>query len=177
MVKVAIYTMLRIIGLSHAHVTAIAYIAIAFGIVSSVWGILYAVVMRDLKHLLAYSTVENIGLIILSFGTMLLANRFGLEMAAQLSLAAAIYHIINHSLNKSMSFCVPAPSMLLLTLATSRFLVDCIKTCRSLRSFSFSARCAYVRFLRSTVSSASGIYQSVFQYELGAHLHIARQLW
>ena len=104
MVKVAIYTMLRIIGLSHAHVTAIAYIAIAFGMVSAVWGILYAVVMRDLKQLLAYSTVENVGLIILSFGIMLLANRFGLEMVAQLSLAAAIYHIINHSLNKSMLF-------------------------------------------------------------------------
>ena len=61
MVKTAIYAMIRILGFSAAPVVAVAYIAIALGSVSSFWGILFALMERDLKRLLAYSTVENVG--------------------------------------------------------------------------------------------------------------------
>jgi hydrogenase-4 component B len=104
MVKVAIYAMLRLIGLSHGNFATIAYIAIFLGIISAFWGILYALLMRDLKQLLAYSTVENVGLIVLAFGVFLLSKKFGLTTVVPIALAACLLHCINHAFYKSLLF-------------------------------------------------------------------------
>ncbi len=104
MVKIAIYAMLRFFGSAAAPLMPVACIAIALGVVSSFWGILFALMERNLKRLLAYSTVENIGLIVLSLGLALLAKAEGLTLVGSIAIAAVLFHCINHAAYKSMLF-------------------------------------------------------------------------
>lgn len=74
------------------------------GSVSALLGILYANAERDLKRLLAYSTVENVGIITIAFGAGLTLFALGQERVALFALAAALYHLLNHALFKSLLF-------------------------------------------------------------------------
>ena len=67
-------------------------------------GVLYALMEHDLKRLLAYHTVENIGIIFIGLGLALAFEATGLGVAAALALTAAIFHVFNHSLFKSLLF-------------------------------------------------------------------------
>src|SRR6202140_3676940 len=67
-------------------------------------GVLYALMEHDLKRLLAYHTVENIGIIFIGLGLALAFEASGLRTAAALAFAAAIFHVFNHSLFKSLLF-------------------------------------------------------------------------
>ncbi len=67
-------------------------------------GILYALMQRDIKRMLAYSTVENIGVIFIALGLALAFRANGLAPAAALALTAALFHVFNHSLFKSLLF-------------------------------------------------------------------------
>jgi hydrogenase-4 component B len=67
-------------------------------------GVLYALMEHDLKRLLAYHTVENIGIIFIGLGLSLAFKASGLGTAAALALVAAIFHVFNHSLFKSLLF-------------------------------------------------------------------------
>jgi hydrogenase-4 component B len=67
-------------------------------------GVLYALMEHDLKRLLAYHTVENIGIIFIGLGLALAFEASGLGIAAALALTAAIFHVFNHSLFKSLLF-------------------------------------------------------------------------
>jgi len=66
--------------------------------------VLYALMQHDLKRLLAYHTVENIGIIFIGLGLALAFRSNGLAAAAALSLTAALFHVFNHSLFKSLLF-------------------------------------------------------------------------
>ncbi|MCL4498977.1 MAG: hypothetical protein M1335_01870 [Chloroflexi bacterium] len=77
---------------------------VVLGIASALTGALYALVIGDLKRLLAYSTVENMGLLFLEIGLVILANRYGLGDLKSLAVAAACVHIISHALAKSTLF-------------------------------------------------------------------------
>ncbi|HET9550429.1 MAG TPA: proton-conducting transporter membrane subunit, partial [Candidatus Binatia bacterium] len=74
------------------------------GAVSGVLGVLYALVDPDLKRLLAYSSVENIGIIMLGLGAAMLFQATQLPGLAALALVAALYHTLNHAAFKSLLF-------------------------------------------------------------------------
>jgi formate hydrogenlyase subunit 3/multisubunit Na+/H+ antiporter MnhD subunit len=72
--------------------------------ITTLLGVLYALMEHDLKRLLAYHTVENIGIIFIGLGLALAFEANGLGAAAALAFAAAIFHVFNHSLFKSLLF-------------------------------------------------------------------------
>src|SRR4029077_15998083 len=74
------------------------------GGVTAAMGVLYALMQRDLKRVLAYSTIENIGIIFAALGLALAFKAEGLAFAAALALTAALFHVLNHSLFKSLLF-------------------------------------------------------------------------
>ena len=69
-----------------------------------VMGVLYALMQHDLKRLLAYHTVENIGIIFIGLGLALAFEAHGMALAAALAFTAALLHVFNHSLFKSLLF-------------------------------------------------------------------------
>lgn len=77
---------------------------IAFGGVSSVFGILYTVVENDIKRGLAFSSIENIGLILMGLGLTVIFASYGLAAFSSLALMATMYHVINHAIFKSLLF-------------------------------------------------------------------------
>lgn len=77
---------------------------IAIGAVSCILGILYALMENDIKRLLAYCSVENIGVIFLGIGAAMMLKAGGLYTASSIALAAALYHTLNHSVFKGLLF-------------------------------------------------------------------------
>jgi formate hydrogenlyase subunit 3/multisubunit Na+/H+ antiporter MnhD subunit len=76
----------------------------ALGAVTAVMGVLYALMQHDLKRLLAYHTVENIGIIFIGLGLALAFQAAEMQAAAALALTAALFHVFNHSVFKSLLF-------------------------------------------------------------------------
>lgn len=79
-------------------------VAIAIGAASAVLGILYALAERDLKRLLAFSSVENIGIILLGVGVALLGMSQNATSLVVVGLAAALFHTLNHAIFKALLF-------------------------------------------------------------------------
>jgi formate hydrogenlyase subunit 3/multisubunit Na+/H+ antiporter MnhD subunit len=105
MTKVAIYGFLRIaLDLLGPPAWWWSLPVIALGGVSAVMGVLYALMQQDLKRLLAYSTVENIGITFIGVGLTLAFRANGMGWAAALALTAALLHVLNHMLFKSLLF-------------------------------------------------------------------------
>ena len=82
---------------------------IVLGAITAVLGLLYAVFDRDLKRVLAYSTVENVGVIFVALGLALAFRANGQPAAAAVAMAAALLHALNHSWFKSCFSWAPAP--------------------------------------------------------------------
>ena len=80
------------------------YMVLLAGVVSGLLGILYAIAEYDLKRLLAYSSVENIGIIYLGLGSALVFMANHAPQWAALALAAALLHCLNHAIFKSLLF-------------------------------------------------------------------------
>jgi len=74
------------------------------GATSSLLGVMYALMEHDLKRLLAFHSVENIGIILLGIGAGMIFQSYGLKELAALGLLAALYHTINHALFKALLF-------------------------------------------------------------------------
>jgi hydrogenase-4 component B len=72
--------------------------------ITALMGVLYALMEHDLKRLLAYHTVENIGIIFVGLGLALAFQANGMKAAAALALVASVFHVANHSLFKSLLF-------------------------------------------------------------------------
>jgi formate hydrogenlyase subunit 3/multisubunit Na+/H+ antiporter MnhD subunit len=105
MTKVAVYAFVRIVFDIVGPVDwRLSMIVIAAGAVTALMGVLYALMQHDLKRLLAYHTVENIGIIFTGLGLSLAFRSNGLAAAAALSLSAALFHVLNHSVFKSLLF-------------------------------------------------------------------------
>jgi hydrogenase-4 component B len=77
---------------------------LAIGTVSAVLGVLYALMEQDLKRLLAYSSIENIGIILMGLGAALMFRHTGHPVLAALSLIAGLYHTMNHAVFKGLLF-------------------------------------------------------------------------
>ena len=104
MIKLSIYAMIRLLVMNGAGSPGLAYVMLFLGITSAFWGILHALLQDDLKCLLAYSSIENVGLIVMGIGLSLICNRLHHPDLAALSLAAAIFHSVNHGFFKSLLF-------------------------------------------------------------------------
>ena len=106
MTKVAIYGFLRIVfdllGQEAEWWWGIPILAAGGG--TAVLGILYALMQDDLKRGLAYSTIENIGVIFAGLGLALAFDANGWSAAGALALTAALFHVLNHALFKSLLF-------------------------------------------------------------------------
>jgi hydrogenase-4 component B len=105
MTKVAVYGFVRIaFDLLGAPTAWSGILVLAIGGITAVLGVLYALMEHDLKRLLAYHTVENIGIIFIGLGLALAFGANGLATAAALGLTAALFHVFNHSVFKSLLF-------------------------------------------------------------------------
>ncbi len=105
MTKVAIYGFVRIaFDLLGAPGWWAGMTVLVLGGITAVMGVLYALMEHDLKRLLAYHTVENIGIIFIGLGLSLAFRADGMILAAALALTAALFHVLNHSLFKSLLF-------------------------------------------------------------------------
>jgi hydrogenase-4 component B len=105
MTKVAVYAFIRIVfDLLNAPSWWASMIVLALAAATALLGVLYALMQHDLKRLLAYHTVENIGIIFIGLGLALGFRAAGMNGAAALALIAALFHVFNHSLFKSLLF-------------------------------------------------------------------------
>lgn len=104
MIKVAVYAFIRILVLGSLNCFWLIAIVFALAAVSAFWGVLFALVQNDLKKLLAYSSIENIGLIFMAIALSLIARLHGLSEVADIAIVAAIFHSWNHGLIKSLLF-------------------------------------------------------------------------
>ncbi len=105
MTKVAVYGFIRIVfDLLGEPTWWSSMIVLFLGGITAVLGVLYALMQHDLKRLLAYHTVENIGIIFIGLGLALAFDANHLRWAAALALTAALFHVFNHSIFKSLLF-------------------------------------------------------------------------
>ncbi len=104
MLKVAVYGLLRFIITVFSPDLWWGILILAAGITSAVLGVIYAIKEDDIKGLLAYSSIENIGIIFVGIGLYVIFSCSGLALLATLSLLAALFHSLNHALFKSLLF-------------------------------------------------------------------------
>jgi hydrogenase-4 component B len=104
MIKTGIYGLLRVLTLLPAPPEWWGWTLVAIGAGSGILGVLFALAQQDLKQLLAYSSVENVGIIAMGIGLGLLGRASGMEAMAALGFCGAILHVLNHSIFKSMLF-------------------------------------------------------------------------
>ena len=105
MTKVAVYGFIRIVfDLNGAPASWWSILVIAMAGITCVLGVLSALMQHDLKRLLAYHTVENIGIVFIGLGLALAFSAHGMNAPAAIALTAALLHVFNHSLFKSLLF-------------------------------------------------------------------------
>ncbi|HET9815771.1 MAG TPA: hydrogenase 4 subunit B, partial [Xanthobacteraceae bacterium] len=105
MTKVAVYGFVRIVfDLIGTPAWWWSMVVLVLGGVTAAMGVLYALMQHDLKRLLAYHTVENIGIIFIGLGLALAFKAHGMAWAAALALTAGLLHVFNHSVFKSLLF-------------------------------------------------------------------------
>ncbi len=105
MTKVAVYGFVRIVfDLLGEPSWWSSMVVLVLAAATALLGVLYALMQHDLKRLLAYHTVENIGIIFIGLGLALAFRANGMGAAAALAFTAALFHVLNHSLFKSLLF-------------------------------------------------------------------------
>ncbi|MFA7299635.1 MAG: hydrogenase 4 subunit B [Sideroxydans sp.] len=105
MLKTAIYGLLRVtFDLLGTQLWWWGVLALGLGLATAVFGVMFAAVQADMKRLLAYSSIENIGLLLAGIGLTLIFHVYGKETLAALALIAMLYHCLNHAMFKSLLF-------------------------------------------------------------------------
>lgn len=105
MLKTAIYGMIRVtFDIIRVFPLWWGTMVLVLGLVSAVMGVLYALMQHDLKKLLAYHSVENIGIILIGIGLSMIFTSVHLPAMAALALLAALYHTMNHAMFKGLLF-------------------------------------------------------------------------
>jgi len=105
MLKTAIYGFLRVtFDLLHGQLWWWGVFALVLGLVTALFGVIFACVQTDMKRLLAYSSIENIGIIVAGIGLTILFKSYGKTLLAAITLTAVLYHALNHAFFKSLLF-------------------------------------------------------------------------
>ncbi len=102
-IKMGVYGIVRFSGWLPMPVEA-GWVVIALGAVGALFGIAFAFAQNDLKRLLAYCSVENVGVILVGLGAALLGERYGHAGWGRLALGGALLHVWNHGLFKALLF-------------------------------------------------------------------------
>ena len=105
MLKTAIYGLLRIsFDLLGFQLWWWGVLALVLGLLTALFGVLFATVQTDMKRLLAYSSIENIGIIVAGIGLAILFKSYDKPLLAAIALTATLYHALNHAFFKSLLF-------------------------------------------------------------------------
>ena len=104
MIKVGIYGLVRMLTMLGTPAAWWGWLLIAIGASSGVLGVLFALAQHDLKRLLAYHSVENIGIILIGIGAGVLGLAAGIVPLAVIGFAAGLLHVLNHSIFKGLLF-------------------------------------------------------------------------
>jgi hypothetical protein len=104
LLKVGIYGVVRIASLLPPLPVAEGVAVLALGMLSAVLGVAFALGQHDLKRLLAYHSIENIGIILLGLGAGMMALSAGRGELAAVGIAASLFHVLNHALFKGLLF-------------------------------------------------------------------------
>jgi NADH:ubiquinone oxidoreductase subunit 5 (subunit L)/multisubunit Na+/H+ antiporter MnhA subunit len=105
MLKTAVYGMLRVtFDLLHTQIWWWGVVALAIGLATALYGVVFSAVQSDMKRLLAYSSIENVGFIVVGFGLGVMFSAYRMYGLAALALTAMLYHCLNHAYFKSLLF-------------------------------------------------------------------------
>ncbi len=105
MLKTAIYGMARVtFDLVHTPLWWWGVVALVVGLATALFGVVFAAAQVDMKRLLAYSSIENVGLIVVAFGLAIVFHAYGMSSLAALAMTAMLYHCLNHAVFKSLLF-------------------------------------------------------------------------
>jgi hydrogenase-4 component B len=105
MLKTAIYGLLRVtFDLLDGQLWWWGVLALVLGLATALFGVLFATVQTDMKRLLAYSSIENIGIIVAGIGLAILFKSYDKPLLAAIALTATLYHALNHAFFKSLLF-------------------------------------------------------------------------
>jgi len=105
MLNTAIYGMLRVgFDLLQSRLWWWGAVLLALGLATALFGVVFAAVQTDMKRLLAYSSIENMGLLFVGMGLALIFSGYGMHPTAALALTATLYHVASHALFKSLLF-------------------------------------------------------------------------
>ena len=103
-IKIGIYGIMRMLLLIKSDYLVIGYIILFISIVSGIYGVMLAIIQHNLKRLLAYHSIENIGIIGIGIGLGCIGMGKGNHLLTVLGFAGALLHTLNHSLFKSLLF-------------------------------------------------------------------------
>lgn len=104
MIKTGIYGILRVYSILDMHSPIFGNIVLVFGMISGILGVVYALGQHDLKRLLAYHSVENIGIILIGIGLGMIGVAYNNPAMAVLGFAGGLLHVLNHAIFKSLLF-------------------------------------------------------------------------
>ena len=105
MLNTAIYGLLRVsFDLLHVRLWWWGGLLLAIGLATALFGVVFSAVQTDMKRLLAYSSIENIGLLLVAMGLGILFGAYGMRQLAALALTACLYHVASHAFFKSLLF-------------------------------------------------------------------------
>ncbi len=104
MIKTGIYGILRIVSLIHSPAPELGYFVLIISLISGLLGVAYAIAQHNLKKLLAYHSVENIGIIGMGIGVGMLGLSYQNSAMTVLGFSGALLHVLNHSIFKSLLF-------------------------------------------------------------------------
>jgi formate hydrogenlyase subunit 3/multisubunit Na+/H+ antiporter MnhD subunit len=105
MLKTAIYGLLRVtFDLLNGQLWWWGVFALVLGLATALFGVIFACVQSDMKRLLAYSSIENIGIIVAGIGLTILFKAYDKSLLAAITLIAVLYHALNHAFFKSLLF-------------------------------------------------------------------------
>lgn len=104
MIKTGIYGILRVLSMIGVPSKMLCYMTLTVAVVTIFYGVLYAISQKNIKRLLAYSSIENIGIIGVGMGIGMFGLAYNNPIVAALGFAGGILHILNHSIFKELLF-------------------------------------------------------------------------
>ena len=107
MIKTGVYGIIRIMQIEELRADmlfTIGLIVLVSGAVTGLWGVILAAMQNDIKRLLAYSSIENVGVILIGLGIAAVGHAAGSPLVGMCGMCGALLHMVNHSLFKTMLF-------------------------------------------------------------------------